>query len=80
MVSNPSVFVFLIPAFALIMPFRSEAWRRKLSDLCVLGIGAVLALLPWLSIFASEFVKGGLTQNILAHFTNPYEKAGFSGC
>ncbi len=77
-VSKPSVFVFLIPAFALMMLFRSEAWRRKLIDLCVLGIGAVLALLPWFAIYASEFVKGGLTQNILAHFTNPYEEAGFS--
>ena len=77
-VSKPSVFVFLIPAFALALLLRSEAWRRKLTDLCILGSGAVLALIPWFLVYADEISRGGVGASILAHFRNPYAEAGFS--
>ena len=77
-VSKPSVFVFLIPAFMLVALCRSEAWKTKLRDLLRLGGGALLALVPWFLLYAEEFSRGGLGENILAHFKNPYQEAGVS--
>jgi len=77
-ISKPSVFVFLIPAYTLVLLSRSETWTRKLTDLCILGTGAVLALVPWVVIYLGELSRGGIAQNILAHFKNPYAEVGVS--
>lgn len=77
-VVKPSVYVFLIPAFALMMLLRSEVWKKKLGELFVLGGGAVLALLPWFAIYVAELSHGGLFSNIVNHFKNPYAEAGRS--
>ncbi|MDO8619901.1 MAG: glycosyltransferase family 39 protein [bacterium] len=77
-VSKPSVYLFLIPAFALVVLLQSDLWKRKLVNLIAVGFGAVLALVPWFAIYASEVSRGGLAQNILNHFKNPYAEAGVS--
>ncbi len=75
-VVKPSVYVFLIPAFALTVLLQSEAWKKKLGELFVLGSGAVLALLPWCAIYMTELLRGGLFGAIFNHFKNPYAEAG----
>lgn len=77
-VSKPSVFIFLIPAYALVMLCQSDAWRNKPIALLRLGFGSLFALPPWLVIYADEIARGGLAENILAHFKNPYQEAGVS--
>ncbi len=77
-VCKPSVYVFLIPAFALMMLLRNETWKKKLRELFVLGGGAVLALLPWCAIYVTELSHDGLFQAIFNHFKNPYAEAGRS--
>lgn len=77
-VAKPSVFIFLIPAYALILLCRSDAWRNKLVALVRLWVGSLLALLPWFAIYADELARGGIGADILAHFKNPYAEAGVS--
>lgn len=77
-VSKPSVFIFLIPAFSLVVLSEREAWKQKLQNLVQLGASSMLALLPFFAIYADEITRGGLFVNILEHFKNPYEKAGIS--
>lgn len=77
-VSKPSVFVFLIPAYSLVLLCGSVAWREKLVALLRLGLGSLLALLPWLAIYAGELTRGGIWENIFNHFKNPYQEAGIS--
>ncbi len=77
-VSKPSVFVFLLPAFALLVFCGAPGWKKKILDLLRLGGGALLALVPWFFIYVEEFARGGIGANILAHFKNPYQEAGVS--
>ena len=77
-ISKPSIFVFLIPAFALIVLCENETWKNKLIQLIKLGGSSTLALLPFFAIYFDEIARGGLFQNILLHFKNPYEEAGLS--
>lgn len=77
-ICKPSVFIFLIPAYALVLLCKREMWRNKLIALVRLSIGSFLALVPWLIIYTDERARGGLAQNILAHFKNPYAEAGAS--
>ncbi len=77
-ISKPSVFVFLIPAFALTVLILDETWKKKFTHLVILGVGALLALVPWFVIYATELSRGGLAQNIFSHFKNPYVEAGVS--
>ncbi len=77
-ISKPSVFVFLIPAYAFALLLRREEWRERLRRLVMLGAGSFLALLPWLALYADEMLRGGLTENIFRHFSNPYAEAGVS--
>lgn len=77
-VSKPSVFIFLIPAFVTVLLCGSDRWRRKLIALARLGFCSILALVPWLIIYADEISRGGLAEHIFRHFRNPYHEAGFS--
>lgn len=77
-VSKPSVFIFLIPAYALTVLLSHGAWKERLTHLITLGASSLLALLPWFIIYAGEISRGGLGQNLLAHFKNPYSEAGAS--
>ena len=75
-VSKPSVYLFFIPAFAIVLLLYDDRWKKKIVNLVIMGIGALLALLPWFMIYAHEVYRGGLAQNILNHFKNPYAEAG----
>lgn len=77
-VSKPSVFLFLIPAYALTVLLSNAAWKERILNLMTLGASSLLALLPWFIIYADEISRGGLGQNLLAHFQNPYREAGAS--
>ncbi|MDO8564853.1 MAG: glycosyltransferase family 39 protein, partial [bacterium] len=77
-VSKPSVFVFLIPAYTLAVLFSGGAWKSRFLNLCKLGASSLLALVPWLVIYSGEISRGGLAGNIIAHFKNPYSEAGAS--
>ena len=77
-VSKPSIYIFLIPAFALTVICENEEWKKKLFNLVKVGGGAVLALVPWFVIYANELSNGGLLEDIINHFKNPYKEAGFS--
>jgi 4-amino-4-deoxy-L-arabinose transferase-like glycosyltransferase len=77
-VSKPSVFIFLIPAYTLAVLASQEKWRRRCITLFKLGGSSLLALFPWLLIYADEISRGGLAAKILAHFKNPYSEAGVS--
>ncbi len=77
-ISKPSVFVFLIPAYILARAFSNELWKERLITLLTLGAGSLIALLPWFFIYAGEISRGGLWQNLVEHFKNPYREAGAS--
>ncbi len=76
LISKPSVFVFLIPAYALILLLSNGAWKQRIINLIKVGASAMLSLLPWLIIYAGEIARGGLWRDIVAHFKNPYSEAG----
>lgn len=78
LISKPSIFVFLIPAYAIMLLCQSGAWKQKLMSLIKVGVSAALALVPWLLIYAGEISHGGIGAAILNHFKNPYEQAGAS--
>ncbi len=75
-VSKPSIFVFLIPAYVLTLLFSNGTWQSKFFNLLKLGGSSFLALLLWLIIYIEEVSRGGLGENILNHFKNPYAEAG----
>lgn len=77
-VSKPSIFVFLIPAYMLTLLFSNGTWRLRCFNLLKLGASSFLALLPWLVIYVEEVLRGGLGENIFNHFKNPYAEAGVS--
>ncbi len=78
LISKPSVFVFLIPAYIFAVLWSSEELKLRLVNLVKLGASSALALLPWLVIYVEEISRGGFGQNLLAHFKNPYSEAGAS--
>ena len=77
-VSKPSIFIFLIPAYVLVVLLLHDVWKQRITNLCKIGSGSLLALLPWLAIYAGEIKGGGLMEDILAHFKNPYAEAGLT--
>ncbi|KKW22149.1 MAG: hypothetical protein A2W52_01695 [Candidatus Taylorbacteria bacterium RIFCSPHIGHO2_02_49_25] len=77
-ISKPSIFIFLIPAYALAVLLAGDVWKQKLLNLVKLGASSLLALLPWFIIYAKEISRGGLGEDLLAHFKNPYSEAGAS--
>lgn len=77
-ISKPSVFIFLIPAYTLVVLLSREEWRARLMNLFKLGGSSALTLCPWLLIYVDEISRGGLWETLLAHFKNPYSEAGAS--
>lgn len=77
-VSKPSVFIFLIPAYTVAILCMSGAWKARIVSLVKLGGSSILALLPWFAIYVEEIAHGGLGENIFNHFKNPYAEAGAS--
>lgn len=77
-ISKPSVFIFLIPAYILVVLISREEWKARLMNLSKLGGSSALALFPWLLIYVDEISRGELWADILAHFKNPYSEAGAS--
>lgn len=77
-VSKPSVFIFFIPAYSLVLLLKQDAWRKRLLNLLKVGCASVLALVPWVLIYLGELARGEIGGKIFSHFKNPYQEAGFS--
>lgn len=77
-VSKPSIFVFLIPAYALTVVLSDGVFKQRIINLIKLGGSSMLALLPFFAVYATEFSSGGIGKSVLEHFKNPYADAGIS--
>lgn len=71
-ISKPSVYLFLIPAFVILLLFeRKDFFMRALT----LGIGALMPLFVWIGIYADTALSPSTWQSLRAHFSNPYEQS-----
>ena len=71
-ISKPSVYVFLIPAFVVLLLFEKKDFFSRVIRL---GIGAVLPFFIWVGIYADTVFSSSTWKNLGAHFSNPYEQA-----
>ncbi len=77
-VSKPSVFIFLIPAYMLVLLCRNALWKDNIIHLAKVGSASLTALVPWFLIYWEEILEGSIVTKIVSHFTNPYQEAGLS--
>jgi len=74
-ISKPSVFIFFIPAFVLLLLWQK---RNFFSNLFKLGASSFLAFIVWIVIYSATALAPA-TWNVLGtHFSNPYEREGLN--
>ncbi len=74
-VSKPSVFISLIPAWIIFL-----AWNKKdfLVKVTKLGIGSFLPFLVWIFIYFNQVFSLDIWEKLQDHLSNPYKEAGIS--
>lgn len=70
-ISKPSVYVFLIPAFLSLLLFEKKDFFARAIKL---GIGAITPFLIWVAVYADTALSPSTWQSLRTHFNNPYEQ------
>lgn len=71
-ISKPSVYLFLIPAFVILLLFEKKDFLVRAVKL---GAGAIVPLFIWVGIYADTALSPSTWQSLRAHFSNPYEQS-----
>jgi len=74
-ISKPSIFVFLIPATAILLALNRKDFIKKVFQL---GAGSLIPFVVWVGIYADHAFSRNTWLNLKDHFANPYKEAGFS--
>ncbi|OGC80270.1 hypothetical protein A2943_00130 [Candidatus Adlerbacteria bacterium RIFCSPLOWO2_01_FULL_51_16] len=77
-VSKPSVFVFVLPAYALLCLFEKKSIIESVKKIFFLGLGSVAAIIPWIILYRDYALSGSTWQRLAEFFANPYASAGYS--
>lgn len=77
-ITKPSVYIFALPAFAVLSLFSIRPLVRSFRSIVAVVTGALFALVPWVLIYGTQVFSETTWFRIADHFRNPYAAAGLS--
>lgn len=76
-ISKPSVYIFVLPVYAILYFFRERKHiLRSFKYLFWFGVGAFGSLIPWLLLYREQVFTESTWVKIAEHYSNPYATAG----